>query len=163
MEPAAPFWSWGPKALRAEGPAHSHPASQVAGAGSALTHLTFPDSCQSAELQSGSVTLEARWFVRAELTLSQRRHEKVHTPPPPRPAPPRPGSDPSKGDHTGMSPRLDLHLPHTHQSMTSQPPQTRPFLRLPLCAAGQTRDRWALEPGAPTPLLYVLGQLASPL
>lgn len=94
MEPAAPFWSWGPKALRAEGPAHSHPASQVAGAGSALTHLTFPDSCQSAELQSGSVTLEARWFVRAELTLSQRRHEKVHTPPPPRPAP---GQIPPRG------------------------------------------------------------------
>lgn len=42
-----------PKALRAEGPAHSHPASQVAGAGTALSRLTFPDSFQSLSCKVG--------------------------------------------------------------------------------------------------------------
>lgn len=36
MEPVSLFGAGGPKGLKAEGPAQIHPASQVAGAGSAL-------------------------------------------------------------------------------------------------------------------------------
>ena len=71
-------------------------------------------------------TLKARWFVRAELTLSQRRNERIHSPASslPRPHLSLPGSGPSQWGHTDVSPDLDLCLPHTHWNMKSQLPGT---------------------------------------
>lgn len=89
--------------------------------------------------------LEARWFVRAELGLSQRRREEVHPSAscPSCPTPPRV--------------RLLQVGPHRHVSLLgARPPRTRPSVMSQAPGRGSSVSCWdrrASEPGQVPPVL----------